>query len=113
MEVILLIIAAISLFILVNEYFEHGFSRFFAVSLSILIPTIIGFVLYMNSVKTEYICPTRLTDEVGIYNDGRNTIVIPLEYDLDEVVIKHTYSELWGSLEDTYTIKYDINGVCK
>jgi hypothetical protein len=49
-----------------------------------------------------------------VYHNGKETIVIPPHYNLNEVVIEKIWSDLPLTLkEDTYSIVYDINGVCK
>jgi hypothetical protein len=84
--------------------------------LAIIIITLLSIALYavVSSEKTEYICPTRLSETVGVYHNGKETIIIPPHYNLDESVIEKRYNPLPISMQtDRYTITYDLNGVCK
>jgi hypothetical protein len=114
MEFILTLLTIITFIASVWFYDEDGHETLF-VGLTILFLLLMGIIIhYTTYSNTEYICPTTLSENVGVYHNGKETIVIPPHYNLSEVVIEKVWSDLPLTLkEDTYSIVYDINGVCK
>jgi hypothetical protein len=113
MEIVLALLIVVSISALVISLSEAEYVNAFAVG---VITFFFSTALYglSTSTKTEYICPTRLSETVGVYHNGKETIVIPPHYNLDETVIEKRYNPLPVSMQvDSYTIMYDINGVCK
>jgi hypothetical protein len=115
MEVILMLLSTVTLIGIVLLLYNMGDHETLFTGLIVLFLLFIALLIhYTIYSRTEYICPTTLSENVGVYHNGKETIVIPPHYNLGEVVIEKVWSDLPLTLkEDTYSIVYDINGVCK
>jgi hypothetical protein len=115
MEVILTLLSMVTLIGIVWLSYNIDVHEGLFTGLILLFLLFIGILIHYTTYnKTEYICPTTLSENVGVYHNGKETIVIPPHYNLGEVVVKKVWSDLRLTLKkDTYDLTYDINGVCK
>jgi hypothetical protein len=118
MEVFLSLIILVTLPVLIlmlisGDAMENRWPLFLSIFAFLLI-SLGNLISYGLAIKTDYICPTFLSENISVYYNGSETIIIPPQYNPNELVIQKSYSGKWGSImQDAYELVYDINGVCK